>query len=538
MKRRAFLRAAAVAAAGSALPAWSSCSRRTSVTTSGRPAAGDFPLQELTISQLQSLMQSGEHTSSSLCELYRNRIEAVDRAGPSLRAVVEMNPDAPEIAAALDEERRSRGPRGPLHGIPIMLKDNIDTADRMVTSAGSLALASNVAQRDAFIVQGLREAGAVIFAKTNLSEWANFRSTRSSSGWSARGGQVLNPYALDRSPCGSSSGSAVAVAANLCAAAVGTETDGSVICPSSATGIVGIKPTLGLLSRSGIIPIAHSQDTAGPMARTVADAAALLGAMTGVDEHDPATRSQKAHPDYTAFLDPGGLEGMRIGVARNFLGFHEKVDALIDDVVEVLKAGGATVVDPADIATKGEYGDSEYEVLLYEFKEDLNKYLSQTGPDVPVRTLADLIEFNEAHREEEMPYFGQEIFIAAQEKGPLTDIAYIEALSKNHRLTRDEGIDATLREHQLDAIMAASGGPAWCIDLITGDHFLGGSSSPAAVAGYPNITVPAGFVHGLPVGVSFFGTAYAEPTLIRIAYAYEQASKSRRVPELKQSLFA
>ncbi len=535
MDRRSFLRDTALAVAGSTVVGTSGI-RSNSVRRPGGVPRTDFELEEATIVDLQSMMRSGGQTSRGLCELYLHRIDAIDREGPAVHAIIQLNPDALAIAEDLDAERRNRGARGPLHGVPIVLKDNIDTADRMSTSAGSLALEESIAETDAFVVRQLRAAGAVIIGKANLSEWANFRSTRSSSGWSARGGQTRNPYVLDRSPCGSSSGSAVAVAANMCAAAIGTETDGSVVCPSSANGIVGIKPTVGLVSRSGIIPISHSQDTAGPMARTVADAAALLAAMTGVDPTDSATKGQKAAGDYTAFLDKRGLEGARIGVARNFLGFHEKVDALVEDAIDLLRANGAVVVDPANIVTKGEYGDSEYEVLLYEFKAGLNKYLANVKSETAPRTLKDLIKFNMERREYEMPYFEQEIFEAAQEKGPLTDKDYLEALKKNHRLTRDEGIDATMAEHDLDAIMAASGGPAWSIDLVTGDHFLGGSSSPAAVSGYPNISVPAGFVHGLPVGVSFFGAAYSEPKLIRIAYAYEQASKLRRRPAFRGSL--
>ncbi|MBT8400194.1 MAG: amidase [Rhodothermia bacterium] len=538
MDRRSFLRDTALAVAGSSLAGSGLVGTSGSISApqEGRVVPTDFELEEATLADLQAMMHSGQQTSQSLCELYLQRIDAIDREGPAVRAIIQVNPDALAIAEDLDAERRNRGTRGPLHGIPLMLKDNIDTADRMSTSAGSLALADSIAGEDAFVVRQLRAAGAVILGKTNLSEWANFRSTRSSSGWSARGGQTRNPYVLDRSPCGSSSGSAVAVAANMCAAAIGTETDGSVVCPSSANGIVGIKPTVGLVSRSGIIPIAHSQDTAGPMARTVADAAALLGAMTGVDASDAATKGQRALTDYTAFLDKRGLDGARIGVARNFLGFHEKVDGLVADAIDVLKAHGAIVVDPANIATKGEYGDSEYEVLLYEFKAGLNKYLSELKSDTVPRTLAELIEFNRARRDDEMPYFEQEIFEAAQEKGPLTEKAYLDALERNHHLTRDKGIDATMDEHNLDAIMAASGGPAWTIDLVTGDHFLGGSSSPAAVSGYPNVSVPAGFVHGLPVGISFFGARFSESKLIRIAYAYEQTSMMRQTPGFRHSL--
>ncbi len=536
MKRRTFLKGGALAVAGTA---FGSCGPgdggpRESRSASAAPA--DFELNEVGIPELQRRMEEGRESARSICERYLERVDAIDRSGPTLRAVIEVNPEALEIADRLDAERIERGTRGPLHGIPIILKDNIDTADRMHTSAGSLALANSVAPRDAFIVERLREAGAVLLGKANLSEWANFRSTRSSSGWSGRGGQVRNPYILDRNPCGSSSGSGVAVAANLCAAAVGTETDGSVVCPSTANGIVGIKPTLGLLSRSGIIPIAHSQDTAGPMARTVEDAAILLGAMVGVDARDEATQGQKAHRDYTAFLDADGLRGARVGVARNYFSFHSEVDRLMEDAIGVMRDAGAVIVDPANITTEGQFDDTEYEVLLYEFKADLNAYLSGLSPEVTTRTLADLIAFNENHAADEMPFFGQEIFIAAQDKGPLTEKAYVDALKKNRRLTRDEGIDAALRKDRLDVIVAPTGGPAWTTDLVNGDHFLGSSSSPAAVAGYPNVTVPAGFVHGLPVGISFFSTAYAEPTVIKIAYAFEQTTKHRKAPEFIPSL--
>jgi amidase len=456
----------------------------------------------------------------------------VDRKGPALNSVIEINPEALEIAEALDRERKAGRLRGPLHGVPILIKDNLYTAYRMRTTAGSLAMVGARPPRDSFVARKLREAGAVLLGKTNLSEWANFRSTHSSSGWSARGGQTRNPYALDRNPCGSSSGSGVAAAANLCAAAIGTETDGSVVCPSSANSIVGIKPTLGLVSRSGIIPIAHSQDTAGPMARTVADAAILLGAITGVDPRDPVTREShgKSFTDYTKFLDPNGLRGARIGVARKFFGFNDKVDKLMADAIEAIKRAGATVIDPAEIATAGKFDDSEFEVLLYEFKADLNAYLAGLGPEAPARSLKDLIEFNEKNRDKEMPYFGQEIFIRAEAKGPLTETAYRRALAKNHRLSRTLGIDATIGKHRLDAMIAPTGGPPWPTDLLNGDHFTGGFSTPSAVAGYPHITVPGGYVHGLPVGISFFGRAYSEPSLIKLAYAFEQATKHRRPP--------
>jgi amidase len=487
----------------------------------------------MTIAELRERMRSGAYTARIITEMYLERMEKLDRQGPALNAVIELNPDALEIAGALDAEREKKGARGPLHGIPVLLKDNIDTADRMMTTAGSLALAGSIAPQDSFVAQRLREAGAIILGKTNLSEWANFRGDHSTSGWSSRGGQTLNPYALDRNPCGSSSGSAVAVAANLCSVAVGTETDGSIICPSQTNGIVGIKPTLGLVSRSGIIPIAHSQDTAGPMARTVTDAAILLGALTGVDPRDPATEQSRGRStaDYTQFLDPKGMQGARIGVARNFFGFNARVDQVMEACIEEMARLGADIVDPANIDTAKELRETEFEVLLYEFKADLNNYLAGLGPNAPVRSLTDVIEFNERHRESVMPYFGQEAMLSAEDKGPLTSEEYLRALETNHRLSRAEGIDATMKEHQLDAIVAPSGGPAWLTDWVNGDHHSGGSSSPAAIAGYPNITVPAGTIFGLPVGISFFGRAYQEPTLLRMAFAFEQATLVRQPPQ-------
>ncbi|MEE8477167.1 MAG: amidase, partial [Gemmatimonadales bacterium] len=463
---------------------------------------------------------------------YLERIDSLNFQGPELRAVIEINPDALTIADALDTERAGGTTRGPLHGIPILLKDNIATDDRMETTAGSFALIGSRPPADAFVAHRLRQAGAVLLGKANLSEWANFRSSRSSSGWSGRGGQCRNPYVLDRSPCGSSSGSAVAVAANLGAAAIGTETDGSVVCPSSACGIVGIKPTVGLVSRSRIVPISHSQDTAGPMARTVRDAALVLGAMVGVDADDEATAASrgKAHTDYTRFLDADGLGGARIGVARDYLGFHDRVDVLMEEAIEAVGVAGAEVIDPVEITTRRDIGKHEYQVLLYEFKADLNAYLAALGGTMEARTLEQLIAYNEANRDREMPWFGQEEFEAAQEKGPLTEPEYLEALGTSRRLARAEGIDATMNRHRLDAIVAPTGGPAWTIDLVNGDHFGGGSSSAAAVAGYPNVTVPAGFVHGLPVGISFFGRAWSEPVLLRVAYAFEQATQHRRAP--------
>jgi amidase len=495
-------------------------------------------MPERTIRELQQGLGRGEWTTRALAEGYLRRIAEIDQAGPTLAAVIEINPDALDIADKLDAERRMRGLRGPLHGIPIMIKDNIDTGDRMLTAAGSLALVGAPAPQDAGIAAQLRAAGALILGKTNLSEWANFRGDRSSSGWSSRGGQTRNPYALDRSPCGSSSGSAAAVAADLCAAAIGTETDGSIVCPSGLCGIVGLKPTLGLLSRSGIIPIAHSQDTAGPMGRCVADVAALLGPLTGEDLRDAATlnRPGTVYKDYTTFLDADGLRGARIGVARNMAGFDSRVDALLETALAVLRGLGAEIVDPADITLPKELDEHEMTVLLYEFKADLNAYLAARGGSVQVHTLAEIIAFNENHRAEIMPFFGQELMVKAEAKGPLTDEAYQTALAACRRMVRDEGIDATLRQHRLDAILAPTDGPAWLIDHVSGDHYTGGNSTPPAVAGYPAITVPAGDVCGLPIGLSFIGAAYTEAQLIRFAYAFEQATRARRAPEYKATI--
>jgi amidase len=499
-----------------------------------RQSPETFPLDEATAAQLQAWMTGGRYTARQIVDLYLQRIDEIDRRGPALRSVIEVNPDARSIADALDAERKAKGPRGPLHGVPVLIKDNIDTGDRMQTTAGSLALEGSPAPHDAFIVERLRAAGVVILGKTNLSEWANFRSTHSSSGWSGRGGLVKNPYALERNACGSSSGTGAAIAANLAAIGVGTETDGSIVCPSGANGLVGIKPTLGLVSRSGIVPIAHSQDTAGPMARTVADAAALLAAMTGVDAADAASKASAPHVvrDYAASLDAGALKGARIGVARkHYFGYSPATDAMIERAIADMKAQGATIVDPANIPTASKMDACENEVLLYEFKADLNAYLA-SRPGVRVRTLADLIAFNEREKEREMPFFGQELFIQAQKKGPLTTPAYRAALTKCRALARAQGLDLVLRQHRLDALIAPTGSPAWTTDLVNGDHFLGASSTPAAVAGYPSITVPAGQVYDLPVGLSFIGRAWSEPTLIALAYAYEQATKHRQPPNL------
>jgi amidase len=496
------------------------------------PAVEPFELDEITLGALEEGLKSGKFTAHSLTEKYLERIEEIDKRGPGVNAVLEVNPDALAIADALDRERQTRGPRGPLHGIPVLIKDNLATRDRMQTTAGSLALAGATPPQDSFVARKLRAAGAVILGKTNLSEWANIRSSHSSSGWSGRGGQTRNPYALDRNPCGSSSGSGAAVAANLCAVAIGTETDGSIVCPANTNGIVGIKPTVGLVSRAGIIPIAHSQDTAGPMARSVTDAALLLGAIAGVDRDDPATAASRAPEgcDYTKFLDAKGLAGARIGVVRKLFGFHDTVDKLMNGAIEEMKRQGGVIVDPADIETLDQMGDAELQVLLYELKADLNAYLAQLTPDAPVHSLQEIIEFNERHREKEMPYFGQDLFIKAQAKGSLFRKEYLDAREKCKTLMRAEGIDAVMDKFKLDALVAPTGGPACLIDLVDGDHDLGGSSTPAAVAGYPNINVPVGFVFGLPVGISFFGRAWSEPTLIKLAYSFEQATKHRRPP--------
>ena len=530
MKRRDFLQRSALA--GGLAISNSLIATANPGSAALKPSPETFELDELTIAELQESMKSGKLTAHSIAQKYLERIEEIDKGGPAINSVIEINPDAIAIAEALDRERKEKGMRGPLHGIPILIKDNIGTADRMMTTAGSLALLGSIPTEDAFVARRLRESGAVILGKTNLSEWANFRSNHSSSGWSGRGGQTRNPYVLDRNPCGSSSGSGAAAAANLCAATIGTETDGSIVCPSSTNSLVGIKPTLGLVSRGGIIPIAHSQDTAGPMARTVSDAAVLLGVLTGIDPRDSATRSSqgKSHRDYTSFLDKDGLRGARIGVARTYFNFNDQVDKRMEELIGEIKKLGAVVVDPADIPTKGKFDDSEFEVLLYEFKADLNTYLAGLGPRAPMHTLKQIIEFNEKNRDKEMPYFGQDIFIKAEGKGPLTDKKYLQALRKNHLLSRSQGIDFVIRRHRLDALIAPTGGPAWPTDWINGDHFTGGYSSASAVAGYPHITVPAGYIFGLPFGISFFGTAYSEPKLIKYAYAFEQATNVRQPP--------
>jgi amidase len=546
ISRRSLLRTAGFGAATATLvPALTA--GRVMTSEPAPSSVKSFEFDEATITDLQSRMTAGEISARSLTSAYLARIDEIDndcsrsacekKKTPGLNAVIEINPDALAIAAELDKERKAKGPRGPMHGIPVLIKDNIDTADRMQTTAGSLALVGSKPSQDSSVARKLREAGAVILGKSNLSEWANIRSSHSTSGWSGRGGQTHNPYALDRNPCGSSSGSGAAVSANLCTVAVGTETDGSIVCPSSANGIVGIKPTVGLISRAGIIPISHSQDTSGPMARTVRDAAILLGALAGSDTRDPATADAitKMQRDYTRFLDPNGLSGARIGVARKYFGFSDSVDALMNRVIDQMKSAGAVIVDPADLESHGKFDDTELVVLLYELKADLNAYLA-SRPDARVHTLADVIAFNEQNKEKEMPYFGQDLFLKAQEKGPLSEKEYVDALNANYKLSRDQGIDAVMDKFHLDAIVAPTGGPAWLTDLVDGDHSAGGSSNAAAVAGYPNINVPAGFIFELPVGISFFGRAWSEPVLLKIAYGFEQVVKARKPPEFLEGV--
>jgi amidase len=524
MDRRDFLLVTAVAAL--ATP---------EMAASAKPAAA---LSELTLADIAAAYADGSLTSRRLTQMYLDRIGTLDRHGPTLGAVIETNPRALDIAAELDHERQTHGSRGPLHGVPVLIKDNVETADRMMTTAGSLALDGWYAPKDAPLVARLRAAGAVILGKTNLSEWANFRSTHSSSGWSGRGGQTRNPYALNRTPSGSSSGSAVAVAANLCAVAVGTETDGSIVSPASVNGIVGLKPTVGLVSRSGIVPISHSQDTAGPLARTVRDAAVLLGAMVGRDPADSASAAvgERFESDYVRYLDPDGLRGARVGVARRFFAENAPLDSFLDNCVEALKRAGAIVVDPADLPMHGAAAAAEQEVLLYEFKADLNTYLARLPGNFPVRSLADLIRFNDAHAARELPLFDQELLHQAEAKGSLYEAAYRDARATCLTATRTGGIDAVLSEHGLDAIVTLTSGPAWLIDSVNGDSDTGGCSTPAAVAGYPHITVPAGLHRGLPVGLSFFGAAFSEPKLIKLASGFEHAVKGRTEPHFLASV--
>jgi len=534
MKRRNFFKTTALAGATLAVSPLNSCVQ-TSVKTTALVDFSEFDLNEITINQLQEKMASGVLTSEQITRKYLERINQIDKKGPSLKSVIEENPDAIEIARKLDEERKAGKVRGLLHGIPVLIKDNIDTGDKMQTTAGSLALMGAPAHDDAFIVRKLREAGAVLLGKTNLSEWANFRSNRSSSGWSGRGGQVRNPYSTDRSPCGSSSGTGVAVSANLCAIGIGTETDGSIVCPSGINGIVGLKPTVGLWSRDGIIPISHSQDTAGPMARTVADAAIMLGLLAGADKNDQETSKAPEPQDYIKFLDSDGLKGARIGIASDFMGFKAEVDQLMNEAIQAMKNKGATFVENLKFDNREEWGKLEWQVLISEFKADLNAYL-KTRKGVKPQSLGDLIEFNKKHADSELKWFGQEIFEDAEKTKGLDDLAYKEALAKVKELTQKKGIDRLMDENKLDALIAPTNGPSWTIDLVNGDHFGGGSSEAAAISGYPAITVPVGFVNGLPVGITFFGRTWSEPTLIKLAYAFEQATLHRKAPGFLSSV--
>ncbi len=531
MERRAFLHSASLAAAAGLAP------RTPLAAARSVPQSPAFELAELGVPELQEGMTAGRWTARGLAEQYLARIDQVDRRGPGLGSVIQTNPDALRLADELDQDRRARGPRGPLHGIPVLIKDNLDTADRMRSSAGSLALESGTAPRDSDVVDRLRRAGALLLGKTNLSEWANFRSTRSTSGWSALGGQTRNPYVLDRNPCGSSSGSGTAASANLAAVTIGTETDGSIVCPSSICGLVGLKPTVGLVSRAGIIPISATQDTAGPMCRTVTDAAIVLSAIQGYEPRDPATAPMRTRiaRDYAGALVPDGLKGARLGVAREGFGLPSNVEPILTEAIAACRAQGAVIVDPAEVPNVQQLGDPEFEVLLYEFKQGIAEYLA-TRPTTELRSLADLIRFNESRRDRVMPWFGQEIFERAQAKGPLTDTAYRRAFGSCRRLSRTLGIDAVMGRHRLDAVIAVTTGPAWPIDYVNGDRYTGGCSTPAAVAGYPHVTVPAGWIHGLPVGLSFFGRAWSEATLIRLAFAFEQATQHRRAPEFKPSI--
>jgi amidase len=529
MDRREFLVAATAAATAGA-------EQTTPTPASSTPSAHASPdaVEELSLADIAAAFADGRMTSQQLTQSYLARIDKFDRRGPSLRSVIETNPRALEIASALDAERKSRGVRGPLHGVPVLIKDNVETSDHMMSTAGSLALAGWYAPKDAPLVERLRAAGAVILGKTNLSEWANFRSTHSLSGWSGRGGQCRNPYATDRTPSGSSSGSAVAVSANLCAIAVGTETDGSIVSPASVNGIVGLKPTVGLVSRRGIAPISHSQDTAGPLTRSVRDAAVMLGIMAGLDAADAASAAvgDRFQTDYARYVDPKGLAGARLGIARKFFADNAPLNGFLDACIATLKAAGAIIVDPADLPMHGSTAAPEQEVLLYEFKTDLNAYLMRLPPTLPVRSLAALIRFNEAHKETEMPLFDQELLRQAEAKGPLTEKAYKDARAACLKATRSNGIDAVLAQHKLDAMVTLTAGPAWLIDTVNGDSDTGGCSSPAAIAGYPHITVPAGLFRGLPIGLSFFGAAFSEPTLIKLGSGFEAAAHGRTPPRL------
>lgn len=531
MKRRKFVSATGYLFAGSII--WNQSCK----SAETRPPVNDLHLTEITIDQLHAKYKSKEWTIEQVTEWYLNRIQSIDKAGPNLNSVIEINPDAIKIAKALDIDYQAGKIKGPLHGIPILIKDNINTADEMMTTAGSLALVGNRATKDAFIVQKLREAGAVLLGKTNLSEWANFRSSRSSSGWSSRGGQTHNPYVIDRSPCGSSSGSGAATAANLCAISIGTETDGSIACPSSINGLVGIKPTVGLWSRSGIIPISSTQDTAGPMTRTVTDAAILLSALTGIDESDTKTSLSKDHvtADYTIGLSQASLKGKRLGIDKSFIKRHEEMDKLLQKTIDKMKVAGAEIIEVDYMKSTQDINDPEFTVLKYEFKDGLNKYLASTTLE-GIKTIDDIIKYNETHDSTAMPYFDQETMLACKDLGDLTSKEYTEALKNSHEKAK-KAIDDLLTANKLDALIGPATGPSWCIDKVNGDRWTGyGSYGIAAVAGYPSITVPMGYVHELPIGMSFMSTAWDEKRLIALGYAFEQLTMARKEPTYLKSI--
>ena len=535
MQRRNFIQKSALASLSFAIFPFESCKNAANGITETA-----FSIEEITIDDLQKRFQSGQITARSVTKMYLERIATIDKSGPTINSIIELNPDALAIAELMDAERKAGKIRGPLHGVPILIKDNIDTADKMQTTAGALAMEGNIASKDAFIVAQLRAAGAVILGKTNLSEWANFRSTRSSSGWSSRGGQTHNPYVLDRSPCGSSSGSGASVSANLCVIAVGTETDGSIACPASMNGVVGIKPTVGLVSRTGIIPISKTQDTAGPLSRTVRDAAILLNILRGIDPSDPApTYNGLPNPltqkvDYTTFLDENALKGRQIGIEKSLLKHHEGIDNLLQKALETMKAKGATIVEVDLLSVSRKIGDSEYKVLQYEFKDGLNKYLKTAN--AKVKSLKEVIDFNLKNEAKAMPFFKQEILEMSEKLGGLDSKEYLEALAKYHPIIQ-KYMDNLLKDNKLDAICGPATGAAWCNDLVNGDSWSGyGAYGPAAMAGYPSVTIPMGAINGLPIGLSFMGKAWDEGNLIGLGYAFEQATKGRIVPKFLKNL--